>query len=98
TATMPAPAFRARPMVSSPLASSSSSQPAKAPTRPFPQRATSFPSSQPLRPFPSIAQRLAVPAPGRKATKGVKLIEPPKNYSGGTFVLNLTQAELSRQD
>jgi hypothetical protein len=30
--------------------------------------------------------------------KPVKIIEPPKGYSGGCFVLNLTQAELSRRD
>ena len=74
-----------RPRVSSPLAASA--QP-RAPAA----RAHSFPTSRPLRPFPS----LAVPS-SKPARKPVKIIEPPANFKGA-FVLNLTQAELSRQD
>ncbi|ETW87525.1 hypothetical protein HETIRDRAFT_431844 [Heterobasidion irregulare TC 32-1] len=90
-------ATRTLPTISSPLASPSS------PTnsRPLPKRASLFPTSRPLRPFPSISQSFT-PAGSRAsrpdAKKSVKLIEPPKNFSGGTFVLNLTQAELRRDD
>ncbi|KAI0271555.1 hypothetical protein BC834DRAFT_817962 [Gloeopeniophorella convolvens] len=84
-----------RPLVSSPLASplASPTAPTRQPSRPLPTRKPSFPTSRPLRPFASIAP--AAPGTGKKP---VKIIEPPKNFSGGCFVLNLTQAELSRQD
>ncbi|TFY75390.1 hypothetical protein EWM64_g8623 [Hericium alpestre] len=98
-AAMPVSAFRSRPAISSPLANPSPQS--KPSFQPLPKRAGSFPASQRLRPFPSIAQTLSPASPaGRdvKAKKGPKLIEPPKGYAGGTFVLNLTQAELSRQD
>ncbi|KAI0252630.1 hypothetical protein BJV78DRAFT_1124354 [Lactifluus subvellereus] len=85
-----------RPLVSSPLASPTlpSRQP---PARSLATRKPSFPASRPLRPFPSITTS-SVNAPRGTTKKPVKIIEPPKNYSGGCFVLNLTQAELSRQD
>ncbi|KAI9066653.1 hypothetical protein FKP32DRAFT_1609881 [Trametes sanguinea] len=76
-----------RPRVSSPLA-------ATAQPRPVPSRNHSFPTSRPLRPFPSIALSTTAKSSSRKP---VKMIEPPANFKGA-FVLNLTQAELSRQD
>ncbi|KAI0307560.1 hypothetical protein B0F90DRAFT_1621367 [Multifurca ochricompacta] len=84
-----------RPIVSSPLASPIS--PSRPSARPLSLRKPSFPASRPLRPFPSIT---TTSMNGTRGTnkKPVKIIEPPKNYSGGCFVLNLTQAELSRQD
>ncbi|KAI0047977.1 hypothetical protein FA95DRAFT_1558511 [Auriscalpium vulgare] len=97
-----------RPLVSSPLASSSLA-PSRADRQaraPPPHPRVAFPASRPLRPFASIAnaftpaqQPAAHKAAGKPAgaKKGVKLIQPSKNYSG-TFVLNLTQAELGRQD
>ncbi|KAL0950857.1 hypothetical protein HGRIS_007615 [Hohenbuehelia grisea] len=89
TLTMP------RPAVSSPLAEASRTTTTA--QRMTPRRNTSFPSSRALRPFPSIAHAIQ-PAQGAPAgKKAVKLIEPPKNQRG-TFVLNLTQAEFSRQD
>ena len=74
-----------RPRVSSPLA-------AAVQPRPQAARTHSFPTSRPLRPFPSIA--LSTKTPARKP---VKIIEPPANFKSA-FVLNLTQAELSRQE
>ncbi|KAI0639164.1 hypothetical protein C8Q77DRAFT_1152161 [Trametes polyzona] len=85
-APMPSPFNPARPRVSSPLAASA--QP-----RPVPSRTHSFPTSRPLRPFPSIVTNNAKSS----SRKPVKMIEPPANFKGA-FVLNLTQAELSRQD
>ncbi|KAI0768526.1 hypothetical protein BD413DRAFT_127284 [Trametes elegans] len=76
----------ARPRVSSPLAASA--QPRSVSSRPH-----AFPTSRPLRPFPSIAVNHAKSS----ARKPVKMIEPPANFKTA-FVLNLTQAELSRQD
>ncbi|KIM84536.1 hypothetical protein PILCRDRAFT_818105 [Piloderma croceum F 1598] len=98
----PLNAPRSTSFVSSPLASSPSRKlsitiPA---SRPQPARNPSFPPSRPLRPFASIAQSIAPPkrgSPMLNAKKPVKLIEQPKNHKG-TFLLNLTQAELSRQD
>ncbi|KAJ7899976.1 hypothetical protein B0H14DRAFT_2671718 [Mycena olivaceomarginata] len=78
-----------RPSVSSPLANPTQTPGATA--RITPQRAYSFPRSSALRPFPS-----AVPAPGA-GKKPVKIIQPPANQRG-SFVLNLTQAELGRQE
>ncbi|KZT06777.1 uncharacterized protein LAESUDRAFT_725535 [Laetiporus sulphureus 93-53] len=85
-----------RPYVSSPLAANGPSRP----TRNTRLNAPAFPTSRPLRPFPSIANVL----PGTAARKGIsgekktiKLIEPPANVKCA-FVLNLTQAEFSRQD
>ncbi|KAJ7139789.1 hypothetical protein C8R44DRAFT_605643, partial [Mycena epipterygia] len=75
-----------RPFVSSPLANQ-----APAATRMTPQRAYSFPTSRALRPFPSIASAAATPG-----KKPVKMIQPPANQRE-SFVLNLTQAEFSRQ-
>ncbi|KAI0296626.1 hypothetical protein BC826DRAFT_899336, partial [Russula brevipes] len=83
------------PLVSSPLASPTS--PTRQPARPLAIRKPSFPASRPLRPFPSIST-IGVSGTRGATKKAVKIIEPPKNYSGGCFVLNLTQAELSRQD
>jgi hypothetical protein len=87
-----------RPAISSPLANSSRGVGA-ATQRVIPRRNTSFPSSRALRPFPTISHAFQKPSdtstPLNKKT--VKLIEPPKNVKG-TFVLNLTQAEFSRQD
>ncbi|KAH9487126.1 hypothetical protein JR316_0001194 [Psilocybe cubensis] len=88
-----------RPAVSSPLATSS--QPTlPAEKRVLPKRNPSFPSSRALRPFPTISH-IMQPALAAKASttnaKTTKLIEPPKNYKA-TFVLDLTQAEFSRQD
>ncbi|KAI0067844.1 hypothetical protein BV25DRAFT_875782 [Artomyces pyxidatus] len=95
-----------RPFVSSPLASSGPVSSA-ATAQPRQHRAP-FPASRPLRPFASIANSFTPvssssphPRDAQRSTpkkgKPVKLIQPPKNYPG-TFVLNLTQAELSRQD
>ncbi|KAJ7102257.1 hypothetical protein B0H15DRAFT_320850 [Mycena belliarum] len=72
-----------RPSISSPLAGQGHSA-----ARITPPRAFAFPTSRGLRPFPSIA-----PAPGKKP---VKMIQPPANQPG-SFHLNLTQAEFSRQ-
>ncbi|KAH9853152.1 hypothetical protein C2E23DRAFT_885130 [Lenzites betulinus] len=83
---MPSPFNPARPRVSSPLAAAA--QPRALPARTH----HAFPTSRPLRPFPSTAVK-AHAAP----RKPVKIIEPPANFKGA-FVLNLTQAELSRQD
>ncbi|KAI0336067.1 hypothetical protein GY45DRAFT_1316112 [Cubamyces sp. BRFM 1775] len=88
TAAVPSPfnPTASRPRVSSPLAASAQS-------RPVSSRTHSFPTSRPLRPFPS----LAVNTSKASSRKPVKIIEPPANFKGA-FVLNLTQAELSRQD
>ncbi|TFK57462.1 hypothetical protein OE88DRAFT_1730827 [Heliocybe sulcata] len=89
--------FRAAPSTSSPLARSSP-VPISPFQRPTPTRNVSFARSRPLRPFASVANSLPQAQPGQKGSKGApKLIEPPKKFSG-TFSLNLTQAELSRQD
>ncbi|KAJ3482062.1 hypothetical protein NLI96_g7225 [Meripilus lineatus] len=89
----------ARPVVSSPLASNASA-------RPIPKRnisyAPAFPTSRPLRPFASIANATipSLPLRSSKAASGkkpIKIIEPPKGFRG-EFVLNLTQAELRRED
>ena len=85
-----------RPLVSSPLASPTS--PSRQAARTLPIRKSSFPASRPLRPFPSITTAAVVNGTRGATKKPVKIIEPPKNYSGGCFVLNLTQAELSRQE
>ena len=85
-----------RPLVSSPLASPTS--PSRQAARTLPIRKPSFPASRPLRPFPSITTTAVVNGTRGATKKPVKIIEPPKNYSGGCFVLNLTQAELSRRD
>ncbi|KAI0932504.1 hypothetical protein AcW1_000390 [Taiwanofungus camphoratus] len=86
-----------RPHVSSPLASNGAS-------RPRPPRhlsgSPSFPTSRPLRPFPSIANTLSglsQRSNGTASKKVTKLIEPPADLKSA-FVLNLTQAEFSRQD
>ena len=87
-----------RPRVSSPLA-------AAVQPRPQAARTHSFPTSRPLRPFPSIAHATFKPPPAPSAsapapkpkTGAVKLIEPPKDFKKPFFVLNLTQAEVSRQ-
>ncbi|KAF8140035.1 hypothetical protein EV363DRAFT_1311479 [Boletus edulis] len=73
--------------VPSPLAGPSHN-PVSAPQRPLPRRSPHFPSSRPIRPFASI-QNMSM--------KPVKLIEPPQNFKT-TFILDLTQGELSRQD
>ncbi|KAI0322263.1 hypothetical protein OF83DRAFT_1167657 [Amylostereum chailletii] len=81
------------PFASSPLAGHTQS-PTPFSARPIPARTPSFPSSRPLRPFASIGH---VTQPSHHKGKPVKLIQPPANQRG-QFVLNLTQAELSRQD
>ncbi|PPQ97158.1 hypothetical protein CVT26_000421 [Gymnopilus dilepis] len=92
-----------RPAVSSPLAESSQSN-YPAIKRPVQKRTPSFPSSRALRPFPTISHIMQPPAatsvPSSSSSpskKPVKLIEPPANFKT-TFVLDLTQAEFSRQD
>ncbi|KAF9036471.1 hypothetical protein BDZ89DRAFT_946417 [Hymenopellis radicata] len=84
-----------RPIVSSPLAGPTCSQGQT--KRITPRRNPSFPSSRALRPFPTIAT--ATQPLGSKSgnKKPVKLIQPPANHLH-TFVLDLTQAEFSRQD
>ncbi|KAJ7042569.1 hypothetical protein C8F04DRAFT_945401 [Mycena alexandri] len=79
-----------RPAVSSPLAGPSSTSSGSASTRMTPQRTYSFPPSRALRPFPTISSA------GTAPKKPVKMIQPPANQRE-TFVLNLTQAEFSRQ-
>lgn len=54
----------------------------------------SFPLSRALRPFPSISSTLR-PFPSKKPTP--KLIQAPKGDFMPIFVLDLTQAEFSRQ-
>ncbi|KAF9270480.1 hypothetical protein L218DRAFT_976264 [Marasmius fiardii PR-910] len=83
-----------RPVVSSPLADPSNGIAAK---RVAPKRNSSFPSSQALRPFPTIAAALRPMQQTGSAKKPVKIIEPPANFST-TFMLDLSQAEFSRQD
>ncbi|GLB36404.1 hypothetical protein LshimejAT787_0306920 [Lyophyllum shimeji] len=82
-----------RPAISSPLADPSHN------TRPAAQRIVprpnvSFPTSRALRPFPTISHALH-PTAGKKPP--VKIIEPPQNQMR-TFLLDLTQAEFSRQE
>ncbi|OCH96569.1 hypothetical protein OBBRIDRAFT_787127 [Obba rivulosa] len=86
----------ARPYVSSPLAANGCVRPAHARKS---SCAPSFPVSRPLRPFPSIANTTSgLPQrAGSAGKKPVKIIEPPAGFKGA-FTLNLTQAELSRQD
>ena len=67
------------------------------------KRGPAFPTSRPIRPFASIATTLqagvaTVSAAGKIEKKPIKIIEPPEGFKSGYFVLNLTQAELSRQD
>ncbi|KAJ7770783.1 hypothetical protein DFH07DRAFT_735102 [Mycena maculata] len=81
-------ATMSRPSISSPLAGQSYAPGPAA--RATPQRTYSFPTSRALRPFPNTAAA-AAPAP-----KPVKMIQPPANQRE-SFVLNLTQAEFSRQ-
>jgi hypothetical protein len=78
-------ASQSLPTISSPLAGQSRTV---STTHLPPQRASYFPTSRSLRPFPSV-----VAAPSRKP---VKMIQPPANQRE-SFVLNLTQAEFSRQ-
>ncbi|KAF9014968.1 hypothetical protein BDQ17DRAFT_1340258 [Cyathus striatus] len=80
-----------RPLVSSPLADPSAQRPAT--QRMTTKRNASFPTSRALRPFPTISTALKPTS----SQKTVKLIEPPKNFKT-TFMLDLTQAELSRRD
>ncbi|KIK71300.1 hypothetical protein GYMLUDRAFT_33444 [Collybiopsis luxurians FD-317 M1] len=89
-------AISPRPFTSSPLAGAS--QHAGAPSRPtVARRNPSFPPSRALRPFPSVANSLRPSSTSNPNKKPVKIIEPPQNQPR-VFVLNLTQAELSRQD
>ncbi|KAJ7597698.1 hypothetical protein C8J56DRAFT_818391 [Mycena floridula] len=85
-----------RPVVSSPLAASSQST--NSSQRIPPRRNASFPSSRGIRPFASISNALQPLASNKSQKhKAVKLIVPPAHQQG-TFVLNLTQAEFSRQN
>ncbi|EPS99127.1 hypothetical protein FOMPIDRAFT_1024348 [Fomitopsis schrenkii] len=85
-----------RPYASSPLVPNTTPRPSRSLGT-----APSFPVSRPLRPFPSIANSLSSGLPQRPGVFGgkrpVKIIEPPANIKC-EFVLNLTQAEFSRQD
>ncbi|OSX67771.1 hypothetical protein POSPLADRAFT_1038167 [Postia placenta MAD-698-R-SB12] len=84
-----------RPHVSSPLASNALPRPPR-----MTAKGPSFPTSRPLRPFPSIANTFqgASTRPGSASSKKpVKIIQPPADFKCA-FVLNLTQAEFSRQD
>ena len=74
--------------VSSPLAGPTHNS-VSVPPRPLPRRNPQFALSRPIRPFTSISQNSSL--------KPVKLIEPPQNFKT-TFILDLTQEELSRQD
>lgn len=89
-ASVPAALVSSRPSVSSPLAANAAYG---KPTRNAPtgRQSLSFPTSRPLRPFPSVKTSMS------SQSKPVKLIVPPKNLKSA-FVLNLTQAEFSRQD
>ncbi|KAF8640682.1 hypothetical protein AX17_000338 [Amanita inopinata Kibby_2008] len=84
-----------RPIISSPLAESSRTS--RATPLATPRRGTQFPSSRALRPFPSISHVFQQPKASQAQKPPVKIIEPPKNHKA-TFLLNLTQAELGRQD
>ncbi|KAF8807218.1 hypothetical protein BYT27DRAFT_6559412 [Phlegmacium glaucopus] len=83
-----------RPLVSSPLADSSFTNlpPAQ---RIIPKGNHPFPSSRALRPFPSISH--AMKPTSTTKPPSIKLIQAPKNFKT-SFVLNLTQAEFSRQE
>jgi len=88
-------AVMSRPTVSSPLAGNASPMHTQTTAQLIaPRRNPSFPSSRALRPFPSIAQSLR---PSCNDKKAIKIIEAPKHQQS-MFVLDLTQAELSRQD
>jgi len=87
-------AIMSRPTVSSPLTGNASPRRAQSTAQLIAQRRnSSFPSSRALRPFPSIAQSLG---PSCSDKKAIKIIEAPKHQQT-MFVLDLTQAELSRQ-
>ncbi|TDL28833.1 hypothetical protein BD410DRAFT_781388 [Rickenella mellea] len=81
----------------------SPSFPPSRPLRPFPSISSSIeqPKSTPLG---VQNQNRVDPAGGKKkqqnggGQKPVKLIEPPQDFKASFFVLNLTQAEFSRQD
>ncbi|KAK7058283.1 hypothetical protein VNI00_001914 [Paramarasmius palmivorus] len=81
-----------RPTISSPLADSAKGAAAK---KMLPKRNSSFPSSQALRPFPTVSA--AFRPQNQPGKKPMKIIEPPANHRS-TFVLDLSQAEFSRQD
>ncbi|KAH6917536.1 hypothetical protein BKA70DRAFT_1418270 [Coprinopsis sp. MPI-PUGE-AT-0042] len=98
--TVASPMSLSRPQVSSPLAVSFDSGPSHSqqpiPRPPMPARKNSgFMQSRALRPFPTISHALQPPKSSN--VKPVKLIQPPQNCKM-TFVLDLTQAEFSRQD
>jgi hypothetical protein len=85
------------PYVSSPLSPSSPTGPWSGPTPPT--RTHAFPTSRPLRPFPQLAlpmRRNAASAPQKSPPREVT-IQAPQGFRS-SFVLNLTQAEFSRQD
>ncbi|TFK20155.1 hypothetical protein FA15DRAFT_600246 [Coprinopsis marcescibilis] len=102
-ATITSPFAVSRPLVSSPLAESfggdslSHSQVPR--PQPPPRRNSGFAPSRALRPFPAISHALQPSKSSNTSSnsKPIKLIEPPKNFKM-TFVLDLTQAEFSRQD
>ncbi|EAU93452.1 hypothetical protein CC1G_04431 [Coprinopsis cinerea okayama7 len=98
--TVTSPMSFSRPRVSSPLAESFSSGNMKPQSIPRPQPARqhgAFMPSRALRPFPTISHALQPSKSSNLGNKPVKLIEPPKNCKM-TFVLDLTQAELGRQE
>ncbi|KAJ7173947.1 hypothetical protein C8R43DRAFT_631496 [Mycena crocata] len=87
----------ARPSVSSPLADQNQTS-GPGTTRITPQRTYSFASSRGLHPFPSISSA-TTPETSSAATSGkkpLKMIQPPANQPS-SFVLDLSQAEFSRQ-
>ncbi|TEB04477.1 hypothetical protein FA13DRAFT_1654735 [Coprinellus micaceus] len=86
-----------RPRVSSPLAANGPTM-SSAPRPAFPKRSPGFATSRALRPFPTISHALQPSnSTGLSKSKPIKLIEPPKNFKM-SFVLDLTQAEFSRQE
>ncbi|KAF8239759.1 hypothetical protein L208DRAFT_1236797 [Tricholoma matsutake] len=82
------------PLVSSPLADSSDSSRTAA-QHIVPRRNPTFQSSCAVCPFPSISHTLQPTSSTKKVP--VELIVPLQSYRC-TFVLDLTQAEFSRQD
>ncbi|KAF7289668.1 Peptide methionine sulfoxide reductase [Mycena chlorophos] len=87
-----------RPLVSSPLSGNGGPSPARQQSQTYTRSGPAFPTSRALRPFPSSFNSApSLRTPVTKASgSGVKLIQPPASQKEW-FVLDLTQAELSRQ-